>query len=68
MTMVLPHVIATPPSDSELMVMRLFKVTEILSRKQTPVEEVEFFVEKSSEKYTDEEFRYPETNDKLNDA
>ena len=65
MTSALPNVTATKPSDSELMVIRLFKVAEILSRKQEIVEASEIFVENRPEKHDDEEIGYRDTRDQL---
>lgn len=54
--------------DSEMMVKRVFRVAEILSRRRLVAEVSEFSDENSPEKHGREEIGYLETKDQMNDA
>ena len=56
------------PPDSEVIVKRLLKVAEILTRKPIVANGSEFSVEKDLEKHDGEEIGYRENTDHLNDA
>lgn len=63
-----PSTVPINPSDSELMVKRLFKIAEILSRKQSIGGGSESSVENNLEKHGEEEIGYRENEYRLNDA
>ena len=56
------------PPDSEVIVKRLFKVAEILTRKPGVANESRFSVENDLEKHDGEEIGYRENTDQLNDV
>lgn len=67
MTALTTAVAMTSP-DSEMLVKRVFRVAEILSRRRLVVEVSEFSDENSPEKHGREEIGYLETKDQINDA